>query len=59
MHPCGAAALHSAGLDPGLPGAAKITTIVRECAVNDFDHYRVNTRLNSPKNTDAELVYPV
>ena len=52
-------ALHNAWLDPGLSDAAKITTIVRECAVNDFDHHPVSTRVSSPKNADAELLSPI
>ena len=51
-------ALHNAWLDPSLSDASKITAIVKECAVNDFDHHPVSTRVNSPKNMDAELVSP-
>ena len=52
-------AVHRTWLDPSLSDAAKIMTMIREYAVNDFDHHPVSTRVNSPKNTDPELVTPV
>lgn len=51
-------AAHDAWLDPSLTDAAKVMTIIRECAVDDFDHHAVSTRVNSPKNKDAELIEP-
>ena len=51
--------VHEAWLDPGLTDAAKVIAIIRDCAVDDFAHHAVSTRVNSPKNKDAELVRPV
>lgn len=51
--------VHEAWLDPGVSDAAKVTAIIRECAVDDFHHHTVSTRVNSPKNNDAELIDPV
>lgn len=50
---------HAARVDPGLTDAAKVMVIIRECAVIDFDHHAVSTRVNSPKNKHAALLEPV
>lgn len=52
-------AVHETWLDPSLCDAAKIMTMIRECAVEHFDHHTVSTRVNSPKNMDANLLLPV
>ena len=52
-------AVHETWLDPSLCDAAKIMTMIRECAVEHFDHHTVSTRVNSPKNMDADLLLPV
>ena len=48
--------VHAAWVDPGLTDAAKVMTIIRECAVDAFDHHAVSARVNSPKNKDATLL---
>jgi putative SOS response-associated peptidase YedK len=50
---------HEAWLDPGLTDAAKVMAIIRECAVDDFHHHAVSTRVNSPKNMDEKLLEPI
>lgn len=52
-------AVHETWLDPELSDATKIMTVIHECAVEDFDHHAVSTRVNSPKNVDAEIIAPV
>ena len=52
-------AMHEAWLDPGVTDAAKVMSIIRECAVDDFAHHPISTRVNSPKNKDAGLVAPI
>lgn len=52
-------AVHETWLDPSLSNAAKIMTMIRECAINEFSHHAVSTRVNSPKNVDAEIIAPV
>jgi len=52
-------AAHDAWFDPEITDAAKVMTIIRECAVHDFDHHAVSTRVNSPKNKDATLTEPI
>lgn len=47
---------HAAWLDPGLTAAGKVVEIIRDCAVADFEHYPVSTRVNSGKIDDADLV---
>jgi len=50
--------MHDAWLDPRLTDAAKVTAIIRECAVDDFNHHAISPRVNSPRNNDAGLTKP-
>jgi putative SOS response-associated peptidase YedK len=52
-------AVHDDWLEPELTDAAKVAALVRDCAVEDFSHHPVSTRVNSPKNRDAALLDPV
>ena len=50
---------HAAWLDPEITDSARVATIVRECAMADFESYLVSTRVNSPRNNDEKLLEPV
>jgi putative SOS response-associated peptidase YedK len=50
--------VHATWLDPALTDASRITTLIRECAVDEFNYHPVSVRVNSPKNNDAALVEP-
>jgi putative SOS response-associated peptidase YedK len=46
----------AAWLDREMKDAGKACEIVRACAVSDFEHYAVSTRVNNAKNEDETLV---
>lgn len=50
---------HDAWLDPKLTDGAEVTEMIRKRALDDFSHHAVSTRVNSPKNKDADLVQPL
>ena len=50
---------HAAWLDPEITDSARVATIVRECAMADFESYAVSTRVNSPRNNDEKLLESV
>jgi putative SOS response-associated peptidase YedK len=50
---------HNAWLDPALTDGARITEFIGEHALDAFNHHPVSTRVNSPKNRDAELIQAI
>lgn len=50
---------HDAWLDPKLTDGAEVTELIRRRALDDFAHHAVSTRVNSPKNKDADLAQPL
>ena len=51
--------VHTAWLDPAMQDAARVIAIVKDCAMTDFEHYPVSTRVNSTRNEDEKLVEAV
>jgi putative SOS response-associated peptidase YedK len=50
---------HATWLDPELTDSARVGTIMRECAMADFESYPVSARVNSTRNNDEKLLEPV
>jgi putative SOS response-associated peptidase YedK len=50
---------HTAWLDREPTDSARVATIMRECAMGDFESYPVSTRVNGTRNSDEELLEPV
>ena len=48
----------AAWLDPGTTDAAAVVEFARECAVTEFVHYPVSTRVNNSKSEGGDLIKP-
>ena len=49
---------HAAWLDPTNDKAEGLQDLLKPCPAEGMDAYPVSTRVNSPKNDDAELLVP-
>jgi putative SOS response-associated peptidase YedK len=50
---------HGAWLDASIQDAARAITIVKDCAMSDFESHAVSTRVNSSRDDDEELLKPL